>query len=95
MKNNFKRNLLISSLVSLLVLMISSTASFISIKNLLKSNFWVNHTQDVIYNLNQGSSSLTDAQTSMRGYLITGDEQFVNRYNAYEAESNGYFDKLD
>jgi signal transduction histidine kinase/CheY-like chemotaxis protein/CHASE3 domain sensor protein len=95
MKNNFKRNLLISSLVSLLVLMISSTASFISIKNLLKSNFWVNHTQDVIYNLNQGSASLTDAQTSMRGYLITGDEQFVSRYDAYEAESNTYFDKLE
>ena len=95
MKNNFKRNLLISSLVSLLVLMISSTASFISIKNLLKSNFWVNHTQDVIYNLNQGSSSLTDAQTSMRGYLITGDEQFVERYNTYVGESNAYFDKLD
>ena len=95
MKNNFKRNLLISSLVSLLVLMISSTASFISIKNLLKSNFWVNHTQDVIYNLNQGSSSLTDAQTSMRGYLITGEEEFVSRYNSYEAESNTYFEKLD
>ena len=95
MKNNFKRNLLISSLVSLLVLMISSTASYISIKNLLESNFWVNHTQDVIYNLNQGSSSLTDAQTSMRGYLITGDEQFVSRYNTYEAESNTYFEKLD
>lgn len=95
MKNNFKRNLLISSLVSLLVLMISSTASFISIKNLLKSNFWVNHTQEVIYNLNQGSSTLTDAQTSMRGYLITGDEQFVSRYNTYETESNTYFDKLE
>lgn len=95
MKNNFKRNLLISSLVSLLVLMISSTASFISIKNLLKSNFWVNHTQEVIYNLNQGSSSLTDAQTSMRGYLITGEEQFVTRYNGYVTESNTYFEKLD
>ncbi|KUJ60857.1 histidine kinase [Flavobacteriaceae bacterium CRH] len=95
MKNNFKRNLLISSLASILVLMISSTASYLSIKNLLKSNFWVNHTQDVIYNLNQGSSTLTDAQTSMRGYLITGDEQFVARYNAYESESNTYFEKLE
>jgi len=95
MKNNFKRNLLISSFASIIVLMVSSTASYLSIKNLLKSNFWVNHTQDVIYNLNQGSSTLTDAQTSMRGYLITGDEQFVARYNAYEAESNSYFEKLD
>ncbi len=95
MKNNFKRNLLISSLVSLLVLMISSIASFISIKSLLHSNFWVNHTQEVIYNLNEGSAIITEAQTSMRGYLITGDEQFVARYNDSETKSNSYFDKLD
>jgi len=94
MNNNFKRNLLISSLVSLLVLMISSTASFISIKSLLNSNFWVNHTQDVIYNLNEGSAIITEAQTSMRGYLITGDEQFVERYNDAETRSTNYFEKV-
>ncbi|QOG01390.1 response regulator [Flavobacterium sp. MDT1-60] len=94
MKNNFKRNLLISSLVSLLVLMISSTASFFSIKSLLNSNFWVNHTQEVIYNLNEGSAIITEAQTSMRGYLITGDEQFVERYNDAETRSNNYFEKV-
>lgn len=95
MNGNFKRNLLISSLVSLLVLTISSVASFISIKSLLNSNFWVNHTQDVIYNLNEGSSIITEAQTSMRGYLLTGDEQFVDRFNDSEAKSNAYFEKLD
>lgn len=95
MNGNFKRNLLISSLVSLLVLTISSVASFISIKSLLNSNFWVNHTQDVIYNLNEGSSIITEAQTSMRGYLLTGDEQFVDRFNDSEAKSNTYFEKLD
>ncbi|WP_149207641.1 response regulator [Flavobacterium johnsoniae] len=95
MNGNFKRNLLISSLVSLFVLTISSVASFISIKSLLNSNFWVNHTQDVIYNLNEGSSIITEAQTSMRGYLLTGDEQFVDRFNDSEAKSNAYFEKLD
>ena len=94
MKNNFKNNLLISSLVSLLVLTISSVASFISIKSLLNSNFWVNHTQEVIYNLNEGSSIIIEAQTSMRGYLITGDEQFTEGYNDAEAKSNIYFEKL-
>ena len=95
MKNNFKRNLLISSFVSLIVLMISSTASYLSIKSLLDSNFWVKHTQEVIYNLNEGSALLTEAQTSMRGYLITGNEQFVGRYEDSEKRSNVYFDKLD
>jgi len=95
MNGNFKRNLLISSLVSLTVLTISSVASFISIKSLLDSNSWVNHTQDVIYNLNEGSSIIIEAQTSMRGYLLTGDEQFVERFNDAENRSNEYFDKLN
>lgn len=94
MKNNFKRNLLISSLVSLVVLMISSTASYFSIKSLLDSNYWVNHTQEVIYNLNEGSAIITEAQTSMRGYLITGDEQFIERYRDSETKSNDYFEKV-
>ncbi|PXY43543.1 histidine kinase [Flavobacterium hydrophilum] len=94
-QNNFKRNLLISSLVSLLILMISSTASFLSIKSLLKSNYWVNHTQEVIYNLNEGVSVITDAQTSMRGYLITGNEQFLDQYNEAEKKSDSFFNKLD
>lgn len=81
-------------MVSLLVLMISSTASFLSIKSLLDSNSWVNHTQEVIYNLNEGSAIITEAQTSMRGYLITGDEQFVDRYNDAEAKSKVFFDKV-
>ncbi|MBB6387776.1 MULTISPECIES: response regulator [Flavobacterium] len=62
---------------------------------MLYSNSWVNHTQDVIYNLNEGSGIIVEAQTSMRGYLLTGDEQFVDRFNDAETRSNNYFDKLD
>ena len=93
--NNFKRNLLISSFASLIILMISSTASFLSIRNLLESNYWVNHTQEVIYNLNEGSSVITDAQTSMRGYLISGDEQFLDHYNNAEEISDKFFARLE
>ena len=92
--NNFKRNLLISSLASLIILMISSTASFLSIRNLLESNNLVNHTQEVIYNLNEASSVVTDAQTAMRGYLISGDESFLKLYDESEAMSNSFFDKV-
>ena len=95
MQSNFKRNLLISSTISLLVLVISSTASYISIKKLLESNFWVNHTQKVIYNLNQGEASITDAQTNMRGFLVTGNEDFVKQSKSAEAASNAYFETLD
>ncbi len=94
MKNTFKRNLLISSMVSLLILMISSTASFLSIKSLLDSNNLVNHTQNVIYNLNEGASIITDAQSNMRGYLITGEDFFLIKYSDSEKASHAYFDKV-
>lgn len=75
--------------------MISSTASFLSIKSLLDSNGWVNHTQEVIYNLNAASATITDAQTSMRGYIITGNTDFLDEYSIAEKVSSDYIDKLD
>ncbi|MEO7976967.1 response regulator [Flavobacterium sp.] len=93
--NNFKRNLLISSFFSLLILTVSSLASFLSIKSLLTSNYWVNHTQDVIYNLNEGAAVITDAQTAMRGFLITGDDHFLQQYYDSEQVSDSFFEKIE
>jgi len=95
MNGNFRRNLLVSTGVSMLILIVSSTASFLSIRSLVKSNDWVNHTQDVIYNLNAASGVLTDAQTSMRGFLITGKNDFLTRYDDAEERSNAFFSKVD
>ena len=78
MNGNFKRNLIISSGLSVLILMVSSVASYLSINSLIDSNRMVNHTQEVIYNLNQGSTVMIEAQTSMRGFLITGKKDFLN-----------------
>ena len=94
MDSNFKRNLFISSGLSIIILLISSTASFFSIRSLLDSNEWVKHTQDVIYNLNEAKSVMVDAQGSMRGYLVTGKQDFLKRYDNAEDDTNGYVDKL-
>ena len=51
MESNFRRNLIISSAISVFILIVSSTASFLSINSLLKSNLLVNHTQKIIYNI--------------------------------------------
>jgi signal transduction histidine kinase/DNA-binding response OmpR family regulator/CHASE3 domain sensor protein len=95
MNGNFKRNLIISSGVSMLILIVSSTASYLSINSLIGSNRWVNHTQEVIYNLNQGNNVVIEAQTSMRGFLITGKKDFLNRYDDAEERADDYFEKVD
>src|SRR5688572_16974793 len=81
MKNNFKRNLLIGFSASLLILLISSLASYISINNLLKSAALVNHTNNVIQEMDAINAALLDAETGQRGYLLTADEQFLEPYN--------------
>jgi signal transduction histidine kinase/DNA-binding response OmpR family regulator/CHASE3 domain sensor protein len=95
MDANFKRNLLVSSGVSILILLISSTASFLSIRNLLESNSMVTHTQEVIYNINEGTSVMVEAQNSMRGFLVTGKQDFLKRYDNAEEDTNRYLDKLE
>lgn len=95
MQGNFKRNLLISSTVSIVILLISSIASYLSIRNLRESNKMVNHTQDVIYNLNRCSNSLIEAQSSVRGYLVSGRSTVLEPFNSAEARNNYYLERLD
>jgi signal transduction histidine kinase/DNA-binding response OmpR family regulator len=80
MRSTFKRNLLISFGLSLLLLVISSVASFMSIRNLLDSAGWVDHTNEVIHELDNVISELKDAETGQRGFLLTGDESYLQPY---------------
>ncbi|MFC6096526.1 response regulator [Flavobacterium qiangtangense] len=95
MNGNFKRNLIISSGLSMLILIVSSTASYLSISSLISSNRWVNHTQEIIYNLNQSNSVIIEAQTSMRGFLITGKKDFLNRYDDAEDRVDAHFEQIE
>ncbi|WP_276482807.1 response regulator [Paraflavitalea pollutisoli] len=81
MKSTFKRNLLISFGVSLLLLIISSVASFVSISNLLSSARDVEHTNQVKQLVEKILSTLKDAETGQRGFLLTGDDRFLAPYN--------------
>lgn len=82
MKNNFNsRNLFIGFGLSLIILLASSTASYLSIQNLLGSMTRVTTTQHVLEDLEKVISSLKDAETGQRGYLLTKDEEFLEDYH--------------
>src|SRR6218665_2362519 len=84
MKSTFQRNLLIGFGLSLTLLIVSSVASFTSIRNLLGSAEWVNHTHEVIPKLETVPSMLRDAATSQRVFLLPGQEDFLAPYNGVE-----------
>lgn len=80
MRASLKRNLLVGFGLSLLLLIVSSVASYVSINNLVESSAMVDHTNKVIIQLENVISSLKDAETGQRGYLLTGRSDFLKPY---------------
>jgi len=74
------RNLQIGFGLSLFILVVSSIASYSSIRSLLESARLVDHTDSVIFRLESALSALKDAETGQRGYLLTGDTTFLRPY---------------
>jgi hypothetical protein len=90
MKPTFKRNLFIGFGITLLLLVISSVSSFLSISNLLKSAQEVEHTNQVKQLVEKIMSTLKDAETGQRGYLLTGDDRFLTPYSGSIDSARAY-----
>lgn len=90
-----KRNLIIGFSVSLFVLVLSSVFSYLSISKLLTSSFWVDHTNVVIQKLEAVISTMKDAETGQRGFLLTGDVSFLEPYNGASEKSLGILDSVE
>lgn len=81
MKLTLKTNLRIGLGISLLLLIVSSTASYISIKNLIKSADLVVESNAIINDVDNVVSMLKDAETGQRGFLLTGNTVFLDPYD--------------
>jgi len=80
MKTTLKSNLRLGLGLSLIILFISSLASYVSISNLIKSTELVKHSDQVILNAENIISYLKDAETGQRGFLLTGSKAFLTPY---------------
>ena len=93
-KKKLKNNLRYGLGLSLLLLFISSCASYISISNLIKNSDLVSHSNAVIRHTDGVLSVLKDAETGQRGFLLTGEEVFLEPYNGAKAEAVLLLDTL-
>ena len=55
---------------------------------------WRVHTTDVLDTLQDATDAMLDQETSMRGYLLTGDNTFVDRYHKQRDAFAAAFQKL-
>jgi PAS domain S-box-containing protein len=55
--------------------------SYLGIQRVTQTNQWVTHTHQVLENLEHVLSALKDAETGQRGFVLTGDEHYLEPYN--------------
>ena len=67
---------------AILIVALNAWFAFRSINVLLEDEYWVQHTWQVISQVESITSSAKDAETGNRGYLITGDEEYLGPYRS-------------
>jgi len=72
--------------LSFLLLLAIGTVSYRSISKLTSTSQWVTHTHEVLEKVAAVLSLLKDAETGQRGYVITGDEAYLEPYNTGSTE---------
>jgi signal transduction histidine kinase len=68
-------------LVATVIVALNAWFAFRAVGSLLESEHWVEHTWQVINNVERIMSSAKDAETGNRGFLITGEENYLEPYN--------------
>lgn len=81
MRSTYLRSIQLGFGLSLLILIATSVASYVSIRNLIYSSQQVNQTNNVLQKLENVISFVKDAETGQRGYLLTGDSNFLEPYH--------------
>ncbi|MBW4488763.1 MAG: CHASE3 domain-containing protein [Trichocoleus desertorum ATA4-8-CV12] len=72
--------------LGLAVLGINVAVSYYHIIRLVHNNALVTHSQEVIITLERMLSTLKDAETGQRGYLLTGSSSYLQPYNSAIAQ---------
>jgi methyl-accepting chemotaxis protein len=78
----FGRKLALGFAIAVLTLLVIGFSGYRSTVHLIENDQWVSHTHEVRTKLSDLISSLKDAETGQRGYVITGEESFLEPYRA-------------
>lgn len=79
-KFNFKQQVRVGFVVSLIFVLVSAITSYFSVKSLERDSSWQNHTYQVINASERISLTLTTAESSIRGYILSQREVYLAPY---------------
>ena len=94
MKRSFTQQINISLGVALGLLAVNAAISYRNTLKLIENEQSVSHTHQVLAKLEQTISTLKDAETGQRGYLLTGKEWYLEPYQSAIARVNQQLDDL-
>ncbi len=90
----FKRQLISAITLPIVLLLLLSGVSMWQITRLLSAMQWVDHTNRVIAQANQVQKLLLDMETGLRGYLLAGEQEFLEPYQQSSSQINTALDEL-
>jgi PAS domain S-box-containing protein len=91
----FRKLLFLSLAVpTALVILMASIVAF-EVGQLRQAMIWVDHTDAVIAETRASLRKIIDAETGLRGYLITGRQEFLEPLRASSGTSAGQFTQLE
>src|ERR1700742_1447230 len=88
MHNRFDRNLRLGYGFSIFVLLIIAVVCWLTLNSLLTSNREVAHSSEVMQKFEQLLSTMKDAETGQRGYLLSGQTRYLEPYNGAYKEAD-------
>ncbi|MHC4174490.1 MAG: CHASE3 domain-containing protein [Planctomycetota bacterium] len=80
--------------LGLLILVVISSTSYQSIVRIQNDFKWFTHTREVLLNLSYFLSDLKDAEMGQRGYLLTGQESYLEPYQYVKKGVKYHFTNL-
>lgn len=81
-------------LIALVLMLVSYTMIFMIIRRLIRETGWVTHSYMIINKLESLKSEITDAETGVRGYVITNDYVFLKPYNSGIRNTGPLYEQL-
>ena len=79
---NTKPKVLMSAAVPLILMIVVAAIALINLERMTRTQGWVDHTQRVLADADKIVGAAVDMETGMRGYLLAGEEQFLEPYVA-------------
>jgi PAS domain S-box-containing protein len=94
MQLSIERRITFGLAIALAILIINALVSYRAARRLIDNDRLVSHTHEVIAQLETTLSTITDAETGERGYLLTGDDSYLAPYNAALSQIDADLNRL-